>query len=82
MENVQLMLTLLILGLNGQSGFTYSFQMAANLLDAHIQWLFLNHCFVFQKLRTVGNMFIVNLSIADLWVSGFVNPFGITGMVY
>ena len=31
----------------------------------------------FQNLRTVGNVFIVNLAIADLCVTAFVDPFNI-----
>ena len=33
----------------------------------------------FQPLRTVGNLIIVNLAVADFAVTGFVNPFSIVG---
>ena len=36
---------------------------------------------VLQSLRTNGNVFIVNLAIADLCVSSFVNPFSIVGEI-
>ena len=36
-------------------------------------------CIYFQKLRTVCNIFIVNLAIADLCVTGIVNPFSLIG---
>ncbi len=34
---------------------------------------------MFQRLRTVGNIFIANLALADLFVNGIVNPFAILG---
>ena len=37
---------------------------------------------LFQKLRTIGNIFIANLALADLFVSGLVNPLAIVGMLY
>ena len=33
----------------------------------------------FQPFRTVGNLIIVNLAVADFAVTGFVNPFSIVG---
>ena len=35
---------------------------------------------IFKPLRKVGNFFVVNLAIADLCITGFVNPFSIIGM--
>ena len=32
-----------------------------------------------KPLRKVGNYFVVNLAIADLCITGFVNPFSIVG---
>ena len=46
---------------------------AFNVITAQLSF------FPFQHLRTVGNMFIVNLAIADLAVTGFVDPFSIIG---
>ncbi|ELU08523.1 hypothetical protein CAPTEDRAFT_123524 [Capitella teleta] len=34
-----------------------------------------------KKLKTVGNMFIVNLALADLCVTAFVDPFSIIGII-
>lgn len=36
--------------------------------------------FTLQELRTVANYFIVNLAMADICVSGVVNPFSIIGI--
>ena len=33
----------------------------------------------FQSLKKVGNIFIVNLAIADICVTAFVDPFSIVG---
>ena len=32
-----------------------------------------------QRLRTIGNLFVANLAVADLCVTGFINPFNIAG---
>ncbi|XP_071491133.1 melatonin receptor type 1B-B-like [Diadema antillarum] len=40
-------------------------------------WAVLTH----RKLRILGNAFVVNLAVADLCVSAFLNPFAITGLV-
>lgn len=34
-----------------------------------------------RKLRNLGNAFVVNLAVADLAVSAFINAFGIAGVV-
>ncbi|XP_063967503.1 melatonin receptor type 1B-B-like [Lytechinus pictus] len=34
-----------------------------------------------RRLRNLGNAFVVNLAVADLAVSAFINAFGITGVV-
>ena len=34
---------------------------------------------LFQHLKTTGNMFIVNLAMADLCVTAFVDPFSVVG---
>ena len=53
----------------------------------HLKYLFRrkiytyhNFCLTLHKpLKTVGNMFVVNLAVADLCVTSFVNPFSIVG---
>ena len=42
-------------------------------------WLWFAHLFYFQRLRTIGNLFVANLAFADLCVTGFANPFSIIG---
>ncbi|XP_064653311.1 melatonin receptor type 1C-like [Lineus longissimus] len=32
-----------------------------------------------KSLRNAGNIFILNLAIADLWVTGFIDPFSVVG---
>ena len=34
-----------------------------------------------KPLRKVGNVFVVNLALADLSVTGFLNPFSIIGKI-
>ena len=38
-----------------------------------------NICYLFQRLRSIGNLFIANLAAADLCVTAIMNPFTIIG---
>lgn len=43
--------------------------------------LVIGSVFSYKPLRRLGNAFIVNLALADLFVSGFINYFGIVGVL-
>ena len=68
----------IVLSLDIDLGFVHS-GVNATSRQSEILHFVMFCIYLLQPLRNVGNIFVVNLALADLCVTGFINPFSIIG---